>query len=80
MVKSMTGYGFSSIDKKNFSIEVETKSLNSKFFDFNLNVETFSPKFTIVSIFTFVDALIKVESILLTNLFFEIVSFESSIF
>ena len=36
MVKSMTGYGFSSIDKKNFSIEVETKSLNSKFFDFNL--------------------------------------------
>tara|TARA_B100000902_G_C27312623_1_gene919306 strand:- start:1343 stop:2200 length:858 start_codon:yes stop_codon:yes gene_type:complete len=36
MVKSMTGYGYSSIDKKNYSIEIETRSLNSKFFDFNL--------------------------------------------
>ena len=32
----MTGYGFNSIDKKKYSIEVETKTLNSKFFDFNL--------------------------------------------
>lgn len=36
MIKSMTGYGFSTIDNKHYSIEVETKSLNSKFFDFNL--------------------------------------------
>tara|TARA_B100000029_G_scaffold491909_1_gene552595 strand:- start:558 stop:1406 length:849 start_codon:yes stop_codon:yes gene_type:complete len=32
----MTGYGFSSINKKDYYIEIETKSLNSKFFDFNL--------------------------------------------
>ncbi len=32
----MTGYGFSSINKKDHYIEIETKSLNSKFFDFNL--------------------------------------------
>ena len=32
----MTGYGFYSTDKKNYSIEIETKALNSKFFDFNL--------------------------------------------
>ncbi len=36
MVSSMTGYGFYSTDKKNYSIEIETKALNSKFFDFNL--------------------------------------------
>ena len=36
MVSSMTGYGFYSMDKKNYSIEIETKALNSKFFDFNL--------------------------------------------
>ena len=36
MVNSMTGYGFYSTDKKNYSIEIETKALNSKFFDFNL--------------------------------------------
>ena len=32
----MTGYGFYSTDKKNYSIEIETKALNSKYFDFNL--------------------------------------------
>ncbi len=36
MITSMTGYGFSSINKKDYYIEIETKSLNSKFFDFNL--------------------------------------------
>ena len=36
MISSMTGYGFYSTDKKNYSIEIETKALNSKFFDFNL--------------------------------------------
>ena len=36
MITSMTGYGFSSINKKDHYIEIETKSLNSKFFDFNL--------------------------------------------
>ena len=32
----MTGYGFSSKNNNNYSIEVETKSLNSKYFDLNL--------------------------------------------
>ena len=36
MIKSMTGYGFSSKNNNNYSIEVETKSLNSKYFDLNL--------------------------------------------
>jgi len=35
MIKSMTGYGFTSISKKEYSIEVEVKSLNSKYFDLN---------------------------------------------
>ncbi len=36
MIKSMTGYGFSSKNNNSYSVEVETKSLNSKYFDFNL--------------------------------------------
>jgi len=35
MIKSMTGYGYTSISKKAYSIEVEVKSLNSKYFDLN---------------------------------------------
>ena len=35
MIKSMTGYGYASISKKEYSIEVEVKSLNSKYFDLN---------------------------------------------
>ena len=33
MIKSMTGFGYSSISKKKYSIDVEIKSLNSKYFD-----------------------------------------------
>ena len=44
----MTGYGYSSIDKKNYNIEVEIKSLNSKFFDLNIksnyNINLFENK------------------------------------
>ena len=36
MVQSMTSYGRHSISKKYYSIETEIKSLNSKFFDFNI--------------------------------------------
>ena len=35
-MNSMTWYGFSSKNNNNYSIEVETKSLNSKYFDLNL--------------------------------------------
>tara|TARA_B100001769_G_scaffold109806_1_gene85412 strand:- start:458 stop:1324 length:867 start_codon:yes stop_codon:yes gene_type:complete len=35
MIKSMTGFGYSSLSKKKYSIEVEIKSLNSKYFDLN---------------------------------------------
>ncbi len=35
MIKSMTGYGSSIVNRKNIYIEIEIKSLNSKFFDFN---------------------------------------------
>ena len=35
MIKSMTGFGYSSISKKKYSIDVEIKSLNSKYFDLN---------------------------------------------
>ena len=36
MIQSLTSYGRYSISKKNYSIETEIKSLNSKFFDFNI--------------------------------------------
>ena len=36
MIQSMTSYGRHFISKKNYSIETEIKSLNSKFFDFNI--------------------------------------------
>ena len=36
MIKSMTGYGFSSKNNNSYSVQVETKSLNSKYFDLNL--------------------------------------------
>ena len=35
MIKSMTGFGYSSLSKKKYSIDVEIKSLNSKYFDLN---------------------------------------------
>jgi uncharacterized protein (TIGR00255 family) len=35
MIKSMTGFGYSSISKKKYSIDIEIKTLNSKYFDFN---------------------------------------------
>ena len=35
MIKSMTGFGYSSISKKKYSIDIEIKSLNSKYFDLN---------------------------------------------
>ncbi len=48
MVYSMTGYGYSSVDKNNYNIEVEIKSLNSKFFDLNIksnyNINLFENK------------------------------------
>lgn len=36
MIQSLTSYGSHSISKKYYSIETEIKSLNSKFFDFNI--------------------------------------------
>ena len=36
MIQSMTSYGRHTTSKKNYSIEIEIKSLNSKFFDFNI--------------------------------------------
>ena len=36
MIQSMTSYGRHSISKRYYSIETEIKSLNSKFFDFNI--------------------------------------------
>tara|TARA_B100001094_G_scaffold330043_1_gene394263 strand:+ start:4959 stop:5825 length:867 start_codon:yes stop_codon:yes gene_type:complete len=35
MIKSMTGFGYSSISKKKYSIDIEIKTLNSKYFDLN---------------------------------------------
>ena len=35
MIKSMTGFGYSSLSKKKYSIDIEIKSLNSKYFDLN---------------------------------------------
>ena len=35
MIKSMTGFGYSSLSKKKYSIDVQIKSLNSKYFDLN---------------------------------------------
>ena len=36
MIQSMTSYGRHTTSKKNYSIEIEIKSLNYKFFDFNI--------------------------------------------
>lgn len=45
MIKSMTGFGQSSVDDGQFQISVEVKSLNSKFLDLNLRLpKTFSDK------------------------------------
>ena len=35
MVLSMTGYGSDIINRKDINIDIEVKSLNSKYFDFN---------------------------------------------
>ena len=35
MVLSMTGYGSDIINTKDINIDIEVKSLNSKYFDFN---------------------------------------------
>ncbi|HEY0741797.1 MAG TPA: YicC/YloC family endoribonuclease [Chryseosolibacter sp.] len=45
MIKSMTGFGQSSLDDGQYQISVEVKSLNSKFLDLNLRLpKTFSDK------------------------------------
>jgi uncharacterized protein (TIGR00255 family) len=45
MIKSMTGFGQSSLDDGQYQIAVEIKSLNSKFLDLNLRLpKTFSDK------------------------------------
>lgn len=45
MIKSMTGFGQSSIDDGQYQVSVEIKSLNSKFLDLNLRLpKTFSDK------------------------------------
>lgn len=45
MIKSMTGFGQSSLDDGQYQISVEIKSLNSKFLDLNLRLpKTFSDK------------------------------------
>jgi uncharacterized protein (TIGR00255 family) len=38
MLQSMTGYGKAQKDQENYSVEVEIKSLNSKFLDLNLRI------------------------------------------
>ena len=38
MIKSMTGFGQSSVDDGQLQISVEVKSLNSKFFDLGLKL------------------------------------------
>ncbi len=45
MIKSMTGFGQSSLDDGQYQIAIEVKSLNSKFLDLNLRLpKTFSEK------------------------------------
>jgi uncharacterized protein (TIGR00255 family) len=45
MIKSMTGFGQSSLDDGQYQISIEIKSLNSKFLDLNLRLpKTFSDK------------------------------------
>jgi len=38
MIKSMTGYGKQSFENENFALEIEVKSLNSKFLDANVRL------------------------------------------
>jgi uncharacterized protein (TIGR00255 family) len=45
MIKSMTGFGQSSLDDGQYQLAVEVKSLNSKFLDLNLRLpKIFSDK------------------------------------
>ncbi|MEX0883066.1 MAG: YicC/YloC family endoribonuclease [Cyclobacteriaceae bacterium] len=36
MIKSMTGYGLANFEDENYTVQVEVKTLNSKFIDLNL--------------------------------------------
>ena len=36
----MTGYGSDIINRKDINIDIEVKSLNSKYFDFNIDLIT----------------------------------------
>ena len=41
MISSMTGYGKSIVTNKNFSVEVEIKSINSRYLDLSLKIPRF---------------------------------------
>ncbi len=52
MIKSMTGYGLANFEDDNFTIQVEVKTLNSKFIDLNLRApRQFSDKETEIRTF-----------------------------
>ena len=52
MIKSMTGYGLANFEDDNFIIQVEVKTLNSKFIDLNLRApRQFSDKETEIRTF-----------------------------